>query len=74
MSGREKLKLQIDIYRDLKVQNERDYYQFCNIADEWAREREAASKARMTVYEMVADRLQAILEELEKEEDENDHR
>lgn len=74
MSGKEKLKLQIDIYRDLKVQNERDYYQFCNIADGWAREREAASKARMTVYEMVADRLQEILEELEKEEDENDHR
>lgn len=69
MNGREKLKLQIDIYRDLKVQNERDYYQFCNIADDWAREREAVSKARMTVYEMVADRLQAILEELEKEED-----
>lgn len=74
MNGIEKLKLQIDIYRDLKRQNEHDYYQFCNITDEWAREREAASKARMTVYEMVADRLQAILEELEKEEDENDHR
>jgi hypothetical protein len=72
MSGKEKLKLQIDIYRDLKRQNEHDYYQFCNIEDEWAREREAASKARMTVYEMVADRLQAIMEDLESEKEEDD--
>lgn len=69
MKAKEKLELQISIYKDLKRQNERDYYHYCNIADDWARESEAASKARAAVYDLVADKLEEILKELEKEED-----
>lgn len=73
MTGKEKLKLQIDIYKDLKVQNEQDYYHYCEMDGDWARISEATSKARAAVYEMVADKLKEILEQWEKEE-EDDHR
>lgn len=68
MTVKEKLKLQVSIYKDLKRQNERDYYHYCNISDDWARESEAASKARAAVYDLVADKLEEILKEWNEEE------
>ena len=69
MNAKEKLKLQISIYKDLKRQNEHEYYHYCNIADDWARESEAASKARAAVYDLVADKLGEILKDWNEEED-----
>lgn len=69
MTAKEKLELQINIYKDLKRQNEHEYYHYCNISDDWAREIEAASKARAAVYDLVADKLGEILRDMEEEGD-----
>lgn len=72
MTPKERIELQVLIYRDLIKDNQKDeeYYQSMMGTAEWAALSFAEARARKVVYEMVADKLQEILDDWT--EDEND--
>lgn len=72
MTPKERIELQVLIYRDLIKDNKKDeeYYQSITGTAEWAALSFAEARARKVVYEMVADKLQEILDDWT--EDEND--
>ena len=72
MTPKEMIELQVLIYRDLINDNKKDeeYYQSITGTAEWAALSFAEARARRVTYEMVADKLQEILDDWT--EDEND--
>lgn len=72
MTPRERIELQVLIYHDLIKDNKKDeeYYQSMTGTAEWAALSFAEARARRVTYEMVADKLQEILDDWT--EDEND--
>lgn len=72
MSPRERIELQVKIYRDLVKDNQRDedHYQSMTGTAEWAALSLVAARARKVTYELVANKLQEILDDWT--EDEND--
>ena len=72
MTPKERIGLQVLIYRDLIKDNKKDeeYYQSMTGTAEWAALSFVEARARRVTYEMVADKLQEILDDWT--EDEND--
>lgn len=71
LTPREQLQLQVDIYRDLVTQGERDikHYEGLLATEVWAATSLACAKARKVTYELVANKLQEILDDWTEEED-----
>lgn len=71
MTPKERIELQVLIYRDLIKDNQKDeeYYQSMTGTAELAALRFAEARARRITYEMVADKLQEILDDWTEEED-----
>lgn len=71
MTPKERIELQVLIYRDLIKDNQKDeeYYQSMMGTAEWAALSFAEARARRVTYEMVADKLQEILDDWTEEDD-----
>lgn len=71
MKPRERIELEVKIYRDLATQYERDeaHYEKLMATHEWAGTSLAVSKARRVTYELVANKLEEILKDWTEDED-----
>lgn len=67
MTPRERIELQVLIYKDLAKDNRRLLPAYENKTG-WQAENYAATTARVTVYEMVAEKLEEILKDWDEEE------
>lgn len=68
MTPRERIELQVMIYKDLAKDNRRLLSAYEDKTG-WQAENYAATRARVTVYEMVAEKLEEILDEWEGEKE-----
>ena len=71
MTPKERIGLQVLIYRDLIKDNKKDeeYYQSMTGTAEWAALSFVEARARRVTYEMVADKMPEILDDWTEEED-----